>query len=116
MLSCSCYDDYDSWYSPVPDDFVKFTHSRRKRCISCGKLIDIGTDCLEFNMWRTPYNWVEENIYDDEVPLANQYMCESCGEIFLNLTDLGYCLEIGHNIKEDLRDYWDMTGFKPRET
>ena len=86
MLSCTCDFDYDSWYEMAPDDFVKFNRKRRNRCISCNVLIDIGQDCLEFAMWRIPYSWVEEKIYGDCVPIANRYMCEKCGEIFLNLT------------------------------
>lgn len=115
-LSCFCDGDYDSWYRDAPGDFIKFEgYQRRKRCISCGKFIDHGTDCLRFDMYRIPHNDIEEDIYGDEVPLAPKFMCESCGEIFLNLSSLGYCLDIGHHVKEDLREYWELTGFEPKE-
>jgi predicted RNA-binding Zn-ribbon protein involved in translation (DUF1610 family) len=116
MLSCSCEDwDFEWWYERPPEDFEKFERcARRKRCISCGKLIDFESDCIKFDCYRSPYNWVEENIHGDAVPIAPRFMCESCGEIFLNLSALGYCLTIGHHIKEDLEDYWDLTGFKPK--
>lgn len=115
MLSCHCDWDFDSWYERVPDDFIKFNCNRRKRCISCKDLINIGADCIKFEMYCNPRSYVEEEIYGDMVPMANQYMCEKCGEIFLNLSALGYCLTIGHDIQEDLWDYWDLTGFKPNE-
>jgi len=113
MLSCNCgYGDFEWWYERPPEDFTKFTRGRRKRCISCGKLINIGTDCLRFDCYRSAYSHIEENIYGDVVPIADKFMCEKCGEIFLNLSALGYCLTIGHHIREDLEDYWDLTGFK----
>jgi hypothetical protein len=113
-LSCYCDDYYDSWYEDTPKDFTKFSASRRKRCVSCNKLINIGADCLQFEMYCRPRSYVEEEIYGDCVPMANQYMCGGCGEIFLNLSSLGYCMDIGHNVKEDLQEYWDMTGFEPK--
>lgn len=115
MLSCSCDDYFDTWYYP-PDDFSKFDRKRRKRCVSCKELIDIGSDCIEFEMFCSPRSDIEESIWGDEVPMASKYMCEKCGEIFLNLSALGYCITIGNNIKEDLEDYWDMTGFEPKAT
>lgn len=115
MLSCACDDYNHDWYYYPPEDFTKFEASRRKRCISCGVLINHKSACLEFSCWRTPYSYIEENIYGDEVPLANKYMCETCGEIFLNLESIGYCITLGGNMKEDLRDYWDLTGFSPKK-
>ena len=116
MLSCTCNGgDYDWWYYGIPENFETFDGARRKRCISCNELINIGSDCVRFDCYCSPRSFVEENIYGDEVPIANRFMCEKCGEIFLNLSALGYCLEIGHNVKEDLEDYWELTGFEPRE-
>ena len=112
MLSCSC--DYEfEWYYYIPDDFTKFKATRRKRCVSCNILINTGADCLEFECYRDPYNDIEEKIYGDEVPIACKYLCDKCAEIFLNLTDIGYCVSLGDTLKEDLADYWDITGFKP---
>jgi hypothetical protein len=113
MLSCSCGDYNHEWYYYSPDDFIQLKTSKRKRCYSCGELINIGSDCVEFERFREPYGWVEEKIYGDEVPLAPKYMCFECGSIFLNLNDLGYCITIGGHMKEELYEYWDITGFKP---
>ena len=116
MLSCSCYNDYQYWYSPIPECFETFQKSRRKRCISCKELIEKGSDCVRFDCYRSPNHEIEENVHGDEVPIADKFMCEPCGEIFLNLSALGYCLEIGHNVKEDLEDYWKITGFNPKNS
>jgi hypothetical protein len=35
-------------------------------------------------------------------------MCEECGEIFLNLDALGYCLFIGDHMQGLLKDYQEM--------
>jgi len=108
-LSCSCGGDYD-WYYNAPEDFIKFKPKRRKRCCSCGELINIGSDCLEFDRYK-----ISE--YGDEIYLASKFMCEKCGEIFLNLSDLGYCLTIGiYSMQECLEEYWELTGFEPKQS
>ena len=113
MLSCSCdIEDCEFWYEP-PDDFKKLEAKRRKRCCSCNNLIDIGSLCLNFPRFRDSLTDIEERIWGDTVQLADWHMCEECGEIFLNLQDLGYCLYLGGPIREDLEDYWDLTGFIP---
>ena len=113
MLSCSC--DYESeWYYYPTDDFINFECLRRKRCVSCRVLIDHFTPCLEFECFRDPYNDIEERIWGTEVQIASRFMCEKCGEIYLNLDALGYCHNLETNIQEDLKDYWDLTGFAPK--
>lgn len=48
--------------------------------------------------------------------MADWYMCESCSDIFLNLSDIGYCIYLGGDMRDLLKEYWDMTGFVPKET
>ena len=117
MLSCSCdFDgDGDSWYYYPPNDFSLFDRKRCERCCSCGKLIDIGAQCVEFDRHRPPLSDIDERINGDEVPLASWYMCEWCGEMYFNLESLGYCILLGDSMKENLEDYWDITGFKTRQ-
>jgi len=116
MLSCLCDYDSNGWYYYPPKDFVTFGLKRRKRCCSCGKLINIGDQCVEFDRYRGPITDIEERICGDEIELASWFMCEECGEIFLTLAELGYCHYLGGKIREDLEDYWDMTGFVPVDT
>lgn len=113
-LSCTCYDNDDAdWYWWKPDDFSKFNASKRKRCCSCNALISIGDDCLEFTRTRLPKNDIEERIYGDgieAVPLSPWYMCESCGEQYLNLTEYGYCVDINDNMHDLLAEHRNMHG------
>ena len=115
MLSCSCgeYDGEGWWYYP-PNDFSVFARNRRKRCCSCNELINIDAQCVEFTRNRECNSDIEENVWGDEVGLASWFMCEWCGEMYFNLESLGYCIFLGDSMKENLEDYWDMTGFKPK--
>ena len=114
-LSCSCQEwDGDGWAFYGATDFKKFEASRRKRCCSCKVLIDIGTDALEFERFRYPISQIEEDIYGNggEITLASYWMCEKCGEIYLNLDDLGFCVDITEKMSDLLKEYQEMTGFK----
>ena len=119
-LTCTCgeYDgDSGGWAFIPAEDFVKFEGKRRKRCSSCNELIEIGADSLRFSRWRSPCSIVEEHIYgsDGEVTIAPLHMCEKCGEIYLNLTEAGYCLSPDNDMREHMKDYWEMTGFTPEK-
>jgi hypothetical protein len=41
-------------------------------------------------------------------------MCERCGEIFLNLSDIGYCLDIMDDMRENLKEYQYVTSWKEK--
>lgn len=125
-LSCSCPygDEWDGgpgdWlymYS-TPRDFKPLETSKRKRCVSCNALINIGAPCLIFPRYRNPYSDIEAEIigfdWNGEPPIriADHYHCEKCGEIFLNLEDLGYCLSPRDNMPDTLAEYHELTGFK----
>ncbi|MFX0200521.1 MAG: hypothetical protein ACFFCW_30755 [Candidatus Hodarchaeota archaeon] len=117
-LSCYCPEwdgEPGSWYYFSPDDFSIFEGSRRKRCSSCGELIDIGAECLEFRRGRAPREGIEERIWDSDEPImiASYFMCKKCGEIYFNLEAAGYCFGPSDNMKEALQEYWKLTGFTP---
>ena len=114
MLSCSCPEwdgDPDQWWFFPPEDFEKFKGKRRKRCCSCNELIDIGAACIALQRFRCPRNDIEEQILGDEVQMASLYMCELCGEHFLNLSAIGYCLDPTVDMRVYLKEYQEMTGF-----
>jgi hypothetical protein len=119
MLSCSYPDDFcgypgEWWYfSPEPDDLKPFTGKRRKRCSSCRRLIEIEEESLEFKRERSPWTELEEQISGCQIPMASLFFCEQCSEIYLNLTDAGYCFGPKDNMKEALGEYWSITGFTP---
>lgn len=114
-LSCSCGEwDGEGWAYNYVDDFVKLNTKRRRRCKSCSTLINIGSDCLRFDRFQHPTDELKAAILgeDYEVPLASWYFCKSCGEIYFNLTNIGYCLQIDENMNVCLSEYHKLTGFK----
>lgn len=128
MLSCSC--DYD--WDPEPGmwaycwghaRFEPFNASRRKRCCSCDELIDIGALCIKHPRYRYPYSEIEAAILgadpdmQEEPPIriSDHIQCERCGEIWLNLTAVGYeCLSPNENMPKALKEYHELTGFTQR--
>ena len=109
-LSCSC--DYEHEPGTVisyqDDDFTRLEGKRRKRCESCNNLIDINDCALGFSIVKIPEHEVEINIHgeDGEIPRARRYLCEKCGEIFLNLGSVGFdCIWVGENMPELLKEY-----------
>jgi len=118
MLTCECGDfdlDDSNWGYYIPDDFTNLDYKRRKRCCSCDQFISIGAQCVEFGRVRAARSDIEERIHGDEVKLSSWFMCESCGEIFLNLEAIGYCINLSDDMREELREYWTLTGFKPQK-
>jgi len=113
-LSCGCGEwDGEGWAYYFYDKFKKLATTRRKRCWSCKVLIDIGSECLEFPRFQHPNDELSAMINgeDCEMPLASWYACESCGEIFLNLNELGYCFNLTEDLRESMEDYHKLTGF-----
>ncbi len=116
MLSCSCPDwegEPGTWAFYKPVDFSIFNEKRRKRCSSCNELIDIGSNCLTFPRVRSAYTEIEERISGEEILMAPLFMCEKCGEIYLNLAEAGYCLIPTDEMTEALKEYWELAGFIP---
>jgi hypothetical protein len=127
-LSCSCDYDWEAgskMYMPVHLDFKPFIAIRRKRCCSCGNLIEHRTPCLEHPLRRYPNSDIEarfngfcdlEDAFCNEpdIKCASDFHCERCGEIYLNLQALGYeCLAPSENMEEALKEYHELSGFKP---
>lgn len=109
-LSCSCPSlEYAEWIYYDPVDFTTLRTTRRKRCCSCKKLINLGSDVLKFRRYRYPKSEVELKIYagleDTEIPMASWYMCEECGEIYLNLSALAFCIDITESMQKALKEY-----------
>lgn len=108
-LTCYCPEaDSADWYYLNPTDFTRLDTARRKRCASCGELINIGAEALKFIRWRDPRSDVEEWIHGDSIYLADWWMCEKCGEQFFNLEALGYCVCLGENMMDLLAEYREM--------
>lgn len=109
-LTCSCgYDDDPAWYVWNPATYSEMpVGARRKRCASCGELIEAGSVVAEFTRSRCPRSDVEERLYGEgpTVPLAAQYLCETCADLFFSLFELGFeCVMPDENMRELVREY-----------
>jgi hypothetical protein len=108
-LSCSCDFDAEPGQKVTygGSDFEPLETKKRKRCKSCKELIDIGSFCVRFDVYKIPEYEVEINIYgeDGEMPMADIYFCETCGEIYHNLESVGFCVLPWDDMREMLRDY-----------
>jgi hypothetical protein len=113
-LSCSCGEwEGDGWFYELrKDDFVKLDSNRARRCKSCNELIDVGDECLKFRRFRATNTDIEIKIFGEAglVELAPWYHCATCGEQYLNLDALGYCLNISENMLELLAEHRAMHG------
>lgn len=109
-LSCTCAEfDGDGWYYEAPDDYTKLATKRTRPCCSCGQRIQVGDLCVKFNRFMQPAPMsVSERIYGDEMPLAPRFMCEACGDQYFNLTALGFCITLGDDMMDLLREYVEM--------
>ena len=103
-LTCECSDDYD-WFYNSPTEFSILQTINRRKCKSCKQFIEIGAVCLEFFTFC-----FDEN--GDERYKARQYLCEKCGEIFVSLEDLGFCMELGEDVRDLLKEYHEVYGKK----
>lgn len=115
-LSCMYDDDFDYFVSH-DDDFSQM--HLRSVCQSCGKEIMPGDCALKFECYR-PADPESDNPDDIKackegfkVYLPDEYLCERCGEIYLTLHELGYCLCLGENMEGLLEEYQKMTEFDP---
>ena len=82
-ISCSCPDidyDGDGWWYYSPTDYASFPMKNRKRCCSC------------------------KSHSGEEVALASWWMCETCSDLFFSITEMGYCVMIGGNMKDEAQE------------
>ncbi len=104
-LSCHCDDfeiDGDSWGYISGEDFSNLQTKRSRKCCSCGDMILPGADVVKFERMRGPRNEIEERCKGAEIYLSDWYMCEECGGLYLSLSELGYCVELGQDDMHDL--------------
>lgn len=99
-LSCGCENDggYERWWV-YPQDFAPFMGKCRARCRSCRELIEIGVNHVAVERYRLPETEIEERIYG--------------GEILLALVAYGYCVDIDEDMRGQLREHWEYTGYVP---
>ena len=118
-LSCDYEDDVFDYYADPDENFS--TAKQDCKCESCGKKIKAGETVVRFHCWRPadPDSGNPEDIQADEdgddVHLPDEFHCERCGEIYLNLHEIGYCLCISEHMPSLLKEYQKMIGFDPEK-
>lgn len=106
MLFCEYDDEFADWFYMSPADFSILDTSRRKRCCSCKTLIEKNAVVLKFKRFRYFRTEIEEKIYgDSEIGIAAWYMCEPCGDQYMNLSSLGFCIDLEENMFDLLKEY-----------
>jgi len=108
-LTCSCGDDFE-WYYFGPDDYKSLATKRAKRCCSCGSLVRVGELCTSFDRYRGANDDIEQRIHGDEVHLAAWYMCERCSDLYFSLEELGFCINLGSDMRDLVHEYAEMYG------
>jgi hypothetical protein len=99
-LTCGCFngDWYpepgDWYYNTTPNDYRSYPFKRGRKCCSCGGVIKSGEICTEHDRVKTPESEIERKIYGDdgEIPIASDWMCEKCSDLYYSLTEIGYCV------------------------
>ena len=114
-LTCECGDG--DWFHEPPEDFAPMPMSvRRKRCVSCGELIEPGSDAGRFYCWHHPKDGIELNICggDEAVQIytADQFMCGNCTGLYFSLADLGFCPDLGEDMRGLVKEYAAVYGRK----
>lgn len=116
-LTCECGDFDSDWYWQDVSDYKPLNTKRSRKCCSCGDKIRPGDTCISFDRYRAPSeraNYIEERIYGDEVPLPDWFMCERCADLFNSLSELGFCIGLGQDMRELAREYAAVYGPKAR--
>lgn len=110
-LSCYCDGDGD-WFHEPPDDYSVLDTKRCRKCASCRERIPVGALVLKMRCWRYYKDEIEHRIHgycdDAEIEMPYRYLCERCGDLYLSLDELGFCLNLGEDMRELVRDYADM--------
>lgn len=111
-LTCECPEwDGDGRGYAVDGRFsvYKGDYKGEYRYCNCGKDILPGATVLRILEFE-PAEGAKD--YLDLVYFDPEYLCETCGEIFLNLEAAGYCISPYRNLPEALKEYQRLTGFK----
>ena len=109
-LFCSTGGDYDGcdWWWYPPADEAPLNTKRSRKCCSCGEKVGVGDTARRILRFRPPTEFEEtRGIACDEVPLADWYLCETCGDLADSLSELGFCYHLGNgeSLKQQIADY-----------
>ena len=117
-LTCYCGDgDYD-WYYHSPNDYFEikkidrlYPPQKKKKCSSCGDIIEWDSTVARFYRYRFPTLWEADHIYndDDEIYLADYYLCEKCADLYFSFQELGFeCVSPSENMIQLAKEYGEI--------
>lgn len=107
-LSCSCGFDTDGadWWWYQPKDEAPLATKRSRKCCSCGEKIKVGDTARKVPRYRPATRWEETRGFGAEMQLSDWYLCETCGDLFDSIYELGFCCNIGgESLKQQVEDY-----------
>lgn len=109
-LTCYCDHDYDYDWFYEADDYAPLNTKRSRKCCSCSARISVGDTSMRLVCSRYAKYEIEYRIYGcgPEVPMPSLYLCETCADLHLSLTELGYCVNATDDRRDLVRQYAEM--------
>ena len=110
-MSLFCDRDRDTdgcdWWWYQPQDEEPLATKRGRKCCSCGEKVSVGDTARKIERYRPATDWEDVRGLGDEVPLADWYLCETCGDLADSLSELGFCYTLGDgdSLKQQLKEY-----------
>lgn len=107
-LFCGTDGDNDGsdWWWYQPDDEAPLATKRSRKCCSCGQKVGVGDTARKIARYRPPTEFEEtRGIACDDVPLADWYLCETCGDVADSLSELGFCYTLDESLQQQIADY-----------
>jgi hypothetical protein len=101
-LFCEVGGDDTAWWWYPPSHEEPLATKRSRKCCSCDHKIDVGDTARKVPRYRPPTLFEDKHgIAGDEVPLADWYLCETCGDLADSISEAGLCYRLG---RDSLRD------------
>jgi hypothetical protein len=110
-MSLFCDSGYDhggaDWWWYQPADEAPLTTKRSRKCCSCGEKVGVGDTARRILRYRPATEFEEMRSLGDEMPLADWYLCETCGDLADSLSELGFCYHLGNgeSLKQQIAEY-----------
>ena len=99
--------DSADWWWDQPQDEAPLATKRSRKCCSCGEKVSVGSMARKITRYRPQTEFEEtRGVADDEVPMSDWYLCETCGDLADSLSELGFCYHLGdESLKQQIADY-----------
>lgn len=101
--------DGADWWWYTPEDEAPLATKRSRKCCSCEEKIKVGDIARKVQRFRPPTEFEEtRGIACDEVQMSDWYLCETCGDLFDSISELGFCCNLGgESLKQQVEEYME---------